>query len=147
MKPALRLAALLAAVVITASGCRTTSTLVDGGVGGASHNAVVGFLSAVRADDTQGVSDHWGTSDGPARDRMSRTEHDQRLFVMMRCLRHDSAVVRGETPGTSGGNVLLVQLFRGSQMRQTSFTTVKGPRRWFVQEIDMEPVRDLCAMR
>lgn len=146
MKSALRLVALLA-VVLAPLACRTTTTLVDGGVDGASRRAVEGFLAAVRAGSTQDVSAHWGTSDGPARNRFSQTEHDQRVYVMMRCLKNDSAKVRGEVPGTSGGRVLLVELFRGAEKRQTSFTTVQGPQRWFVEQIDMEPVRDLCAMR
>jgi hypothetical protein len=146
VKLALRLAALLL-VVLAPLACRTTQTIVDGGVDDASRRTVEAFLSAVRAGNTQGVSDLWGTKDGPAREHMDRTEHDQRLFVIIRCLRNDSAVVKGEMPGTSGGRIMLVELYRGTVMRQTSFTTVRGPARWYVEQIDMEPVRDLCAIR
>lgn len=146
MKLALRLAALLL-VVLAPLACRTTRTVVDGDVSGASRRTVEEFLAAVRAGNTEAVSSMWGTKDGPARERMDRTEHDQRLFVIIRCLRNDSAVVKGEMPGTSGGRIMLVELYRGGIKRQTSFTTVQGRSRWFVEQIDMEPVRDLCATR
>ena len=124
--------------------CRT-ATIVQG-ADASSRAAGDRFLAGVRANDAGVVAANWGSREGPASQRMTRQELDQRLYIMMRCLRHDSAKVVADVPGADDARVLRVDLFRGTLTRQTALTTVPTKSgTWYVEQVDMEPVRDFCT--
>ena len=88
----------------------------------------------------------WGTPNGPARDQVDRAQLEQRELIMQCYLSHDSFDIRTDTRTSADTHNLGVSLTKGNLTRETSFTTVRGPSdRWYVQEVPLEPVRDLCA--
>ena len=107
--------------------------------------AVEGFLAAVRAQDIQAMSVVWGTTRGPARDQMDRAELEKRELVLMCFFDHERFRLLGETPGLQGGRQFRVELTKGPYTRVTNFYTVQGPSdRWYVENADIDPVKDLC---
>ena len=108
--------------------------------------AVEQFLRAVKATDLQAMSGVWGTKDGPARETMDRTQMEKREVILAGCFGHDTARILGEAPGAQGRRELRVELKKGNLTRQTTFYTVRGPRdRWYVENMDIAAVRDLCG--
>jgi hypothetical protein len=88
----------------------------------------------------------WGTPNGPARDQVDRSQLEQRELIMQCYLSHDSFDIQSDTRTSSDSHNLGVSLTKGNLTRETSFTTVRGPSdRWYVQEVPLEPVKDLCA--
>lgn len=107
--------------------------------------AVEQFLAAVRAQDLQAMSVIWGSEKGPARDLIARQELEKRELIMQCMLAHDRFRILNESTGAGGKQVYRVELRRGSVVRATNFTSVKGPSdRWYVESADLEPVKDLC---
>ena len=46
----------------------------------------------------------------------------------------------------SRNRVLMVALSKGQLTRQTTFTAVQGPSdRWYILDLQLEPLKDLCA--
>ncbi|HEU4641402.1 MAG TPA: hypothetical protein VFS44_03030 [Gemmatimonadaceae bacterium] len=110
------------------------------------RKAVESFLGAVRAQDLQAMSLIWGTEKGPARDVVDRAQLEKRELIMQCYLGHDKFQILSDTPQRAEIHKLQVSLSKGSITRETTFTTVRGPRdRWYVQDAELEPVRDLCA--
>jgi hypothetical protein len=112
--------------------------------------AVEGFLTAVKAQDLQAMSNIWGSEKGPAREIIGdRAELEKREIVMQCYLTHDRFRILGDVPGTvDDQRVFRVELVKGPLTRSTTFTTVRGPsERWYVLTADLEPVRDLCSKR
>jgi hypothetical protein len=108
--------------------------------------AVEQFLRAARAEDIQAMAAVWGTSRGPARETMERTELERRAIILQCFVAHDSFRVVGESPGEGGRRVFGVVLVRANRSRQTSFYTVAGPgRRWYVENVDLAAIRDFCG--
>ncbi len=66
--------------------------------------AVDGFLASVRSGDLQAMSGIWGDKNGPVRDSkiFSRQEMEQREIYLIRCFKHDSFRVLGESPAADG---------------------------------------------
>ena len=88
----------------------------------------------------------WGTKDGPARDVVDKSQLEKRELIMQCYVNHDSYTIQSEAPGESDTRVLSVSLSKGELMRQTTFTTVQGPgARWYVRDLQLEPLKDLCA--
>ncbi len=151
----------VAAAVLTSACARGTS----GGGGGSSSSAPVPltgalagaassqqavelFMRAVKAQDLQTMSAVWGTTRGPARDQMDREQLEKRLIVIQCKLDHESWRFSEERPRLlSGGRQdFRVQLRTKQAEAITSFTTTQGPEnRWFVEIVDMEPLREFCA--
>lgn len=105
------------------------------------------FLEAVRTEDLQAIGATWGTSRGPARETIERTELEKRAIILQCYLQHDSYRVLGEVPGEAGRRVVRVEITRGTQKRQPSLHTVQGPRgRWYVENVDLAAVRDFCGL-
>lgn len=136
------------------SACRTTPAPAPGPVpvsgpgAGSARAAVDAFLGAVRAEDLQAIGGIWGTVDGPARDQMDRETLEKREIVMVCMLRHDAFTVRGDSPIAGGRRAYTVELRRGTDSRTTTVTAVQGrQQRWFVQQADLEPVRDWCQRK
>jgi hypothetical protein len=88
----------------------------------------------------------WGTTKGPARDQMERAQLEQRELIMQCYLTHDKFDIQSDTRTNDGLHKLGVSLTKGGVTRATNFITVQGPsQRWYVQDVPLEPVKDLCA--
>jgi len=111
--------------------------------------ALDAFLGAIRAQDLQAMSSVWGDKNGPVRDAkvMSREDMEQRELYLIRCLKHDSFRVLGDSPAMDGERQLRVELVRGTVMKLTDFSLARSGDRWFVRTFALEPVRDLCAAK
>ena len=116
------------------------------GVGGATARAALErFMAAAKAQDLDAMSLIWGTSSGPVRSTMSRQEWEMREVVFMRCVRHDSWRVLGETPVTAGERLMLVELKFRDLTRSSNFYAVPGPdQRWFIRQVDQDPLKAIC---
>ena len=141
---------LLAAPVFVA--CRTTTTLQGAGPsgGGATSPRVAAesFLAAAREQNLGAMSAIWGTAEGPARATIEKNELERRQLVMMCHLRHDSHRIVDEAPLPRGLRQIVVELTSGSLTRRTNLEAV--PTRngaWYIQSVDLEPLRDICANR
>jgi hypothetical protein len=115
--------------------------------GGASAElAVSQFLNAVRARDLQAMSTVFGTSSGPARDTMDRTELEKREVILACYFNNDSYRVINEESGQGGHREVQVELHKGQLVRRTKFYVIKGPGgRWYVDNMDIAAVRDFCG--
>jgi len=114
------------------------------------REAVQLFLATAKAQDLQAMSNIWGSSAGPAR---TSTEYDaaeleKREIVLMKCLRHDTYSIMGETPAAGGERVFSVELRLGSLTPRSDFTTTQGPAsRWYVRTFDFEKLQQICQRR
>jgi hypothetical protein len=110
------------------------------------REAATGFLNAAKAQDLQAMSAVWGTEQGPARDRLERTDLEKRLVIMQACYDHDRYQIVSESPRPNSANLIRVTLSRGRLSRTASFLTVRGPsNRYYVKDADYNAVRDFCA--
>ena len=113
-----------------------------------SRQAVDAFMKTVKDKDIQAMSLIWGTAGGPARDRIARADLEKREILMQCYLRHDSYVVKGDSPGQGGRVIHKVEVVQGPKKRETSVTTIKGPDdRWFVEDVDISVMQDFCTGR
>ena len=107
MKKSLLALFLLAACAPKATTTTTTTTSPVGAApeparssnvtGGSSpRSAVEAFLTAVKAQDIQGMSVIFGTSRGPSRDNMSREELEKRLVILQCYFDADKFRILGE---------------------------------------------------
>jgi hypothetical protein len=152
-------------VVLVASACRrqavvtsvptqqppSTPAASNAAGGATASEAVTRFLAAVKAQDLQALSNVWGTKDGgPARnDRRYMTVEmmEQRMIIMIRCLRHDSWTVLRETAVTGGDRQITVQLKYKALTVPRDFTATLGPGgRWYVSVVQMDqPPSAICS--
>jgi hypothetical protein len=111
--------------------------------------ALDAFLGAVRAQDLQAMSSVWGDKNGPVRDAkvMSREDMEQRELYLIRCLKHDSFRVLGDSPALDGERSMRVELVRGTVAKSTDFSLARSGDRWFVRTFALDPVKDLCAAK
>lgn len=150
MRKLIILAVLLAACGSHSASPNTRPTPVTDNATGATtpRAAVMAFLGAAKAEDLQSMAAIWGTSDGPARDVLPRDELEKRELIMIRCFRHDTAKILGETTGQRGAQILPVELRSKALTGSTNFTVVRGPGgRWYVEEADIAPLKDFCSRR
>jgi hypothetical protein len=121
---------------------------LNGALGAPSaRGAVEGFLSAVKTQDLRGMSAMWGNDKGPTADRIPREELEKRLIVMQCMLAHEQMAFAEDSPRlvTGGRQVYLVELKKQELSGKTKFTTVVGQGgRWFVEDIDMAPLKEFC---
>ncbi len=145
-------AALLAAALV---GCgkkspSTTATPTGDSRTGASsaRAAVETMLEASRAQDLQAISAVWGNEKGPLRDRIQRADLEKRTLVMVCLLNNDRYAVTNERTDPGAGRMFDVAITRGSMTRETRAHAVQAPSgRWYVLEIEPNPLRDLCQQR
>jgi hypothetical protein len=147
---------LLAACAPKATTTTTTSTSPVGAApeparssnvtGGSSpRSAVDAFLTAVKAQDLQGMSVIFGTNRGPARDNMSREELEKRLVILQCYFDADKFRILGESPGDGGHRIVEAELTKQSIVRTPSFYAIQGPGgRWYVDNMEIAAVRDFC---
>jgi hypothetical protein len=128
--------------------CSSATRGTNGSLTGAASPqlAVDQFLGAVHARDLQAMSTVFGTSNGPARETMDRTELEKREVILTCYFTNDSYRVLGERSGTGGHREVSVELKKGNITRQTTFYAIRGPGdRWYVDNIDIAAVRDFCG--
>lgn len=110
--------------------------------------AIRGFLAAAKSQDIQALGALWGDAQGPARDRMERSEVEKRELVMACYLKHDRYDIVGDAPNPGGTRAVVVSLTLGNQTRSANFDVVQGPaRRWYVQNVDLKSLQDFCSRR
>jgi len=153
----------LASAVVVGSACSrsiaTAATSTDASAPGNSsgsgatvgsstaRGAVEGFMAGVQKQDLQAMSVIWGTTKGAARDQMKRDELEKRLIIIQCMLTHDKWSFAEERArlSTGGRQEFMVSLSQGKTTAKTSFTTVVGPRqRWFVEIVDVVPLKEFC---
>lgn len=119
---------------------------VSNATGGATpREAVDRFMAAAKIQDLDLMSQVWGTDAGPVRATINRPEWEMREVVFMRCLRHDSFRVLGESAAVGGERLLIVEIKFRDLTRSTNFYAVQGPElRWYVRQFDMTPVESIC---
>ena len=148
-----RLPTLVLCLTVLAVGCKRqvqvsspTPAQTAAGLGGISaRDAVNRFMNAAKVQDLDAMSVIWGTTAGPVRSTMSRPEWEMREVVFMRCLRHDSWRVLGESPAAGGERLMVVETKFRDLTRSTNFYAVQGPeQRWFVRAFDMAPLETVC---
>lgn len=109
--------------------------------------AVEAFLKAVKEQDLQTMSAVWGTTKGAARDQMKRADLEKRLIIMQCTLTHEKWVFLEDRPRlqTGGRQEFQLELFQARRSAKTSIVTVSGPGgRWFVEDINLLPLKDFC---
>lgn len=125
-----------------------TAAPVSANVSGADSpkQAVQAFLAAAHAQDLHAMALVWGTNDGPARDVVDHAQLEKRELIMQCYVTHDTFTVVNEVPGEKGARILSVSLMKGQLARQSKFTAVKAhDDRWYVEDVQLEPLKDLCA--
>ena len=110
------------------------------------REALQRFMTAAKAQDIQAMSNVWGTTAGPARSTMDKTELEMREIILMCYLSHDSYSVLGEAPAPSGERALAVELKYRDLTRSTNFYATLGPAsRWYIVKFDNQALNDICA--
>ena len=113
-----------------------------------SKRAVETFMRAEKAQDHHQMATARGTAKGPARDLMSREELEKRLIIMQCNMSHDSFSFLEAQPRlqTGGRHEYLVEIRKDRLKARTTFTTVPGPeQRWYVEIVDLAPIKDFCS--
>jgi hypothetical protein len=102
-------------------------------------------MTAAKMQELDAMSQAWGTVSGPVRATMNRQEWEQREVIFMRCLRHDSWRVLGESPAAGGERLLQVEVKFRDLTRSANFYAVPGPeQRWYVRTFDMDALQSIC---
>lgn len=141
-------AVLIFLAACSSAGQQHTASQISGSVSGADtpKQAVQAFLAAAHAQDLKAMALVWGTNDGPARDVVEHSQLEKRELIMQCYVSHDSFSVLSEVQGEKGTHILSVSLTKGRLARQSKFTAVQAhDERWYVEDIQLEPLKDLCA--
>jgi hypothetical protein len=127
--------------------CATAPAPGTGGATGAAspRAAVDAFMASMKNQDIQATAVVWGTNRGPARDVLpDRSQLERRVMTMQLYLAHDSYAVLGDAASGSDTRIFRLAVTRGGMTRETTMRTVLGPQsRWYVEHVDLEPLRDL----
>lgn len=138
---------LIGLVFLAVSACRPISTVPAGGAA-SPERAVDAFLAAAKAQDLQALGGVWGTARGPARETMPREELERRELILIRLLCQDRAQVTSSSAGTDGRRVLRLDMTRGTRTVPVTFTTIQGPeQRWYVEDVEVVKLQELCTAR
>lgn len=136
--------ALFALLALVAAACGGGGPRPDPGAADA-RAAVERFLNAARAKDGPLFGAVWGTAKGSARDAMDRDELQKRQQVLFCLLAHEQSRIGAPGVAEGGRQQFPVELRSGLRTANTRVTAVPGPGgRWFVENVDVEPLRDLC---
>jgi hypothetical protein len=128
----------------------TSSRVMTGNQTGAADplTAVRGFMTAVKQTDLQALGAIWGDAQGPARDAYDREQLEKRELIMMCYLKHDRYDIVGDAPGTNSARSVAVNLTHGDVTRATTFTVVPASSgRWYVSNVDLKNLQELCSSR
>lgn len=142
---------LMPLVLALSVGCSTQSVqtrpTTSSSAGGATsaQAAAEAFLGAVRTQDLTALSLVWGTAQGPSRASLPAEQVEMRGTIMMRYLKHDSAQLLDNSTAAGGLRMMRVELTCNGRRATTTLTAVPTAEgRWYVQNVELEPVRDLC---
>ncbi len=95
-------------------------------------------MAAVKANDLSTLGNLWGTSKGPASQRMARDELHKRLVIIQSYLAHESyTIVPGTQAAPTGEQQVQVQLTRRGCTPVVPFTLVRYKGGWLVSSIDL----------
>ncbi len=109
--------------------------------------AVQAFLTTVQDHDLPAMNQVWGTAKGPVAATMERAELEKRGLIVQCHLQHDRVRLLGDYEGEAGRRIWRVELTKGTLVRLTTITTIRGPAgRWYVEAADIEKTVDLCRM-
>ena len=147
----------LAIVALLVLGCRQQQTVprpVAPGTPGAEtpREAVQQFMAAAKSENLEAMANVWGSAQGPAHATMSRQVWEQRLIVMIGCLKHDSYQIARESPGTGGDRLFEIEIRFRDLTRRSNFTATRSAvsgsaGRWLVQDFDIQQLSDICSRR
>jgi hypothetical protein len=117
--------------------------------GGATpRDAVTRFMAAAKAQDLQAFANVWGSSAGPARGTMAAEELEKREIIMMCWLKHDSFRVISEAPAENQERVFTIESKYQDLTRSANYFVTLGPgRRWYVRQVEVEKLNDICQRR
>ncbi len=141
-------------LLLVGAGCTRTvsrpSPQTGTNVAGAAtpREAVNRFMAAAKIQDLQAMASIWGGPKGPASETMDKEALEMREVIMMRCLRHDTYTVLTETAAPNSDRVFVVELrLRNSSLR-SNFTTTRGPKnRWYVLEVGLQALQNICTAK
>jgi hypothetical protein len=139
---------LIASVALLTACASAPRQAPSGAVSGAAtpRLAVEQFLKGAKETDIQAMSSVFGTSAGPARETMDRTELEKRQVILACFFTHDTYRILGESAGVGGHRELRVEIKKGNVTRQPTFYVIQGPgQRWYVDNMDIASVRDFCG--
>jgi hypothetical protein len=142
-----------AVAVLVAASCTAPATsgtrsavAINRQVASTPQAAVTMFMGAVEKRDTGEMGAVWGTSRGLARDVFTPTEFQQRAYLTMCYLSHDSYVITSEQADTAQGRMVAIRLMRGGNAHSTTIGTVPaGQGRWRVSYVDMRSLKLECV--
>ena len=117
--------------------------------GGATpREAVTRFMAAAKAQDLQAFANVWGSSAGPARGTMAAEELEKREIIMMCWLKHDSFRVISESPAENQERVFNIESKYRDLTRSANYFVTLGPaNRWYVRQVEVEKLNDICQRR
>jgi len=105
------------------------------------ESAVTQFLDAVGANSLGAMAELWGTSRGPAADRMDPEELRKRLAIIQVYLTHERYEIVPDTDpvrrGTGNERRVQVRVFRQGCEPVVPFTLVRWRDGWLVSNIDL----------
>ncbi len=126
-----------------ASGGGTAGQASDYGAASA-ERVVAEFLEAARADDYQVMMNLFGTAEGPAPERLERSELEQRMFILASLLEHGSSELSRSNLPVGEGRVRihadLTSTRRGNVTVPFIVTSWDG--RWLVEQILTDELTD-----
>lgn len=98
------------------------------------------FLDAAKANDYRVMASLFGTADGPAEQRLGRTEVEQRMFVLASLLRHQSYAIRPGQLSAGEGQVRLLADLVGTRNGDVTVPMITASHRgrWFVERIETD---------
>lgn len=106
--------------------------------------AIERFLAGVAEDDYQTMGRQFGTPDGPAEERLGINEVEQRMMYLSGVLEHREYDLREADLARTGPRRTryVVTLVREQEGRvDVPFVTaVSDEERWFVEQIDLDPL-------
>lgn len=128
--------------LVSLSACHSAATFV---APANPESAVRGFLNAVKANSIAGMSELWGSKDGPASQTMtgsdsSRNDMHQRLTVMRIYLEHDKFDImpaNETTVSPEGRHRIDVRIYRKGCTPVVPFTMVRAGTGWLVWNVDL----------
>ena len=106
------------------------------------ETAVRACVEAAAEEDYRRMGRLFGTAEGPAERRMSRSELDQRMFILAALLDHQEAAVR-RSPLTEGPDQVrfMVDLVGTRNGNVTvPFIAISSRGRWYVERVITEPL-------
>lgn len=115
----------------------------EGPLGSASpEDAIQSFLNAANRDDYRAMTRLFGSTAGPALERMEATEVEQRMFVLASLLEHDNYALR-RSGLTEGPNEIRFSVdMTGTRNGNVTvpFIVATHGGRWYVQQVVTGPL-------